>query len=381
MGTLPFDASVAQLVAQPHEQTVRVTATLPGGTVVDLNVVDYALDFTERRAPRCSLTLTCALPDESTLLAFDPRTYVVIRFYAGYRLPSGVLDEQLVAKLHLRERRVNRPNNTMVLVAASSEFLVIDQSQIAPGTASFQTSDPRGLIGYTQAYVNDWLSYGPMGAPTWDIRANVDREPFVFDAAYRDWWDLVWDAFTAAGLDLYDNGVGVWTVAPMPTEVSTDVDHDLSVGAGGTITASDAGLDRDQWANLVHVTYRWDEKDSAGVTSDSWVRGRAAVTGGPYTEAAAGLKVLVDEREGHPSQNQADGAAASLLRRLLSRSRSLSIDAVSAWWLRPGHTVTSQLPTGPQERHLVAGVTFRTGGQMSVLTRLPDTVSTITIGA
>ena len=57
---------------------------------------------------------------------------------------------------------------------------------------------------------------------------------------------------------------------------------------------------------------------------------------------------------------------------MLERSRSLTIQAPSAWWLRPGHTITVHLPDSDPERHLVAAVEHTTGGVMTVTTRTPD---------
>jgi len=378
MTTAPFDPAVEQLVAQPHEQTVRVTATAPDGTLIALDVIDYVLDFTERRAPRVSLSLTCPVPDPATLDKLDPRTYVVVRFYAGYRLPSGALDEHLVAKLHLRDRHVNRPANTLTLTAAGQELLIIDQSKFPPEEAGTAQTWPAGVVDWVKTYIGTFLSTGPAANPTWSVGVNLDRAPFAYGQP-ADWWDTMWDAAQANGFDVFDDGLGVWHIDPLP-DVSADVAHDLRVGSGGTLLDTAAGLDRDDWANLVQLRYHYFDT-SSGSNVDAYTYGRAQVTAGPYREATAGLKALWEDREGRPSQVQADAAAGALLTRLLSRSRSLALEAVAAWWLRPGDTVTVQLPTGAQERHIVAGLVFRTGGTMRVVTRLPDTVSTITIGA
>ncbi|ARU53514.1 hypothetical protein CBR64_20880 [Cellulosimicrobium cellulans] len=81
------------------------------------------------------------------------------------------------------------------------------------------------------------------------------------------------------------------------------------------------------------------------------------------------------------SSLKASAVAAARVRRTISRGRQMSVEAAAAaYWLRPGHTITVQLPTGPQERHLVSSVTFDLpSGTMHVRTRVPVDV-TITTG-
>ena len=67
----------------------------------------------------------------------------------------------------------------------------------------------------------------------------------------------------------------------------------------------------------------------------------------------------------------------SLLKRRASRGRQTSVRAVAVPWLRPGHTLLLQLPSGVSENVLVSSVTFDESGAMDVTTRTPDQ-STIT---
>lgn len=111
--------------------------------------------------------------------------------------------------------------------------------------------------------------------------------------------------------------------------------------------------------------------------------GTAAVTSGPYAPAnAGGRRVFREERNVATTQAAADAAAATLLGRRLAEGRTLDLEAITAWWLRPGHTVGARLPTGAREEHLVVAMDANlTTGRMRVATRLPDTATVITPGA
>jgi hypothetical protein len=148
------------------------------------------------------------------------------------------------------------------------------------------------------------------------------------------------------------------------------------VGSNGTILTSSSGVTRDDWANWVTVWYVW-----TGSTGTPFVSGGYAnVTAGPYAPAASGYKILLERRPVPGTPTSGNRVAATILRRMLARSRSYTVDAVPAWWLRPEDTITLQLPLGEQERHLVSRVAFAPG-RMSIETRLPDTASTVSTPA
>ena len=111
-----------------------------------------------------------------------------------------------------------------------------------------------------------------------------------------------------------------------------------------------------------------------GTGTDRTVIASAWATTGEHAVGAVGWRWQVFERTSPTTQAAANAAARVLLGRALSRGRSLSVTAVAAYWLRPGHTVTVQLPTGDQERHLVSRVDFDIpAGLMTVRTRRPVT--------
>jgi len=382
MSTGVFHPSVAELITGTHQVIVTARA-ISGGTTVPLDVEDYLVDWTERRTPRCTATLVCAAPDEATLALLDPRTYVRVIVTVSYRLASGSWDAHDVAHLQLRDRTVNRPRDTVTLTCASHEAAVLDFSPMTQHPDDYGTAMPDGTYtttwdsasGMTRNIIADMLLEllaGPMSDVT--VVDEVHSGPATVPINPNDRWDQFESAAEQNGYEILDAGDRVIRLAALPA-LSPDTALALTVGANGTIEDSDAGVDRDGWANFVTLRYRWQEM-SGTERVDRFTYGQQWVQSGPYAPTSSGWKTLVEDRDGHPGQQQANQAAANLLSRMLSRARSHTLTAVPAWWLRAGHTVTVQLPTGPQERHLVAGVVFRPTG-MTVVTRLPDSVSTI----
>lgn len=125
------------------------------------------------------------------------------------------------------------------------------------------------------------------------------------------------------------------------------------------------------------VTIRYDWRTPAGV--ESTVYGTARVTAGPFAVGTVGYKILTETRDQATTQAAANVAAATVLGRLLARSRGLSVTCVPCWWVRPRNTVT-YYPSGggDEQRHLVSSVSFDLEAmEMDIQTRLPDADSTI----
>lgn len=376
MSAAPFADEVEQLIAAGHEAIVTARAVTPEGEVIELDLIAYDVEWDEARSPRVTAGLDCVVPDQATLDKLDPRRVVRIQITAGYRLPSGVLDAHQVADLHLRVRRVRRPDNVMSLTCASDEFLLIDAApniQIYEGSGVLLHDSAAAFIEQTAMEV--LIAGGPLdGVAQFVNTTPFDPSGFPYDATPADWWNGIRDAADSIDADFYDNGDRVFRLAPR-RYLSASPDLSLKVGAGGTIITSDAGLDRDQFYNDVRLLWTWDNSANPEMPDRVW--GLAYVADGPLAEATAGRRVLTQQREGQVSAGVAQRAAETVLRRRLSRSRSYTIQAVAAWWLRPSDTVGLLLPTGDVERHLVARVSFRTGGTMTIDTRTPDYTSVI----
>lgn len=362
--TAPYRPEVAQALVESigHRCEVDVVDAA-GASIAGVEAEDVRVRFDESTAPRVTGTLLAPVPDLDVVDDVDPRlgTRAIIR--AGYVLPRGTEDVHTLADLGVRRRHIRRPANLLELTLQSDEALVMDAGAMAPATLS-ASSRPAAI----RSLINAALSPDPLVTIT---------HPDVVDTALdgiTDAWQTIDDLANQIDADVYDTGMRAFVVEPRPHLAARSA-LTLRVGPRGTITDSDATLDRDEWANRVVIRYRW--FDVAGV--ERRITGTAtAQTGSPYAPDVVGLKVLPLERDTPTTQAAANAAAASVLRRMLSRSRSYTVRAVAAYWLRPGHTVTLQLPAGRQERHLVSAVEFEPLlGAMTVTTRLPDTATTI----
>lgn len=353
-----FDPRATTAVTESlrHESLVTVN-----GTQVD--VESASLTFDESQSPHVTFEATCRTPEtQSVLDALDPRTFPRVRVSLGYRYPGGQLDLPELVNLSLSSRTVTRPDNQMRVYAESDEVIV--------GETGRTTDWNFGATFNPAAVVRDLLQAGSPGST---VLLEASRPSVTEDEALivRGGDDLMAAAAEIAdrGADLwvYDDGTRTFHIAERPRLGS--VAAALQVGANGTIIRSETTMARDQWANAVLVRHTW--TTSSG--TEAIRTGYAQTTSGPYAVATVGRKMLVIDRRRPASAASAKAAAASVLKRVLSRGRSFDLDAHAAYWLRPGHTVTVQLPAGEQERHLVSRVRFDIPtGRMSVATRLPQ---------
>ena len=364
MSAAPYNEDTPALLTRSLGQVVRAWL-LPADSTppIPLELERCVFGWDEGRAPRCTASLTARVPtDQSVLDLFDPRLGARVAIHAGYVRPGGTQDVQPVADLGLRSRLVTRPDNSLDLTAAGDEALVIDGSPVDGWTYSgashtdVMTTLLRGVIPATDLTVT-----GPTGAA-------------LTVADLTDVWATVDDLADRINADVYDDGTRAWQICPRPTLAGTPA-HTLTVGQDGTLITSSSGLDRVGWFNAVMLRYRWRDGDDV----DQEVTSTRLVTAGPYAYTGpSGRRTYTEDRAVPTNQSSADAAADAILTRFLSRARSYQLRALAAYWLRPGMTITVQLPLGDPESHLVSSVTFDgVAGTMDVKTRLPDNASTI----
>ncbi|HMT33667.1 MAG TPA: hypothetical protein PKA99_13645 [Dermatophilaceae bacterium] len=366
--TGPYHPSVATLVTGPHRQTVSAAFMDALGTV-PLNLLHGStVDWSERRSPCVATNLVCDIPAPDVLARLDPRKNVRVTITAGYHLADGSRSVAEVANLHLRARTVDRPRQTLTLTAVSDEALVIEGSKRA--TPIETPYIPWHVSFGIGTLITEVLAGGPAASPL-----IVDTAPRVTGQTVigTDYWRAITDLADIADVDVYDEGDRVFRIAPRVYVASESVAV-IRTGPGGTVTASAAVVDRDDFANDVQLAYEW--KDAANVQQR--VIGRAT-TSGVWAPVGVGFCGHVENREGPITQGGADAAAATLLRRLMSRSRTIEVESVAHWWIRPRQTITLQLPTGEQSRVIVVSARFDlTSRTMHLVTRAPETALSLT---
>ena len=367
----PYTPDIEDRVRRDIRHHHRVSAVPVGGLETALEVQHGTLEvqFSEDWSPHIQAKLTAKVSDDADLLdLLDPRAGCRLVIDAGYILPGNVEDVHLLADVGLRSREVKRPDNTVVLSALSDEARAQDYvlqwgAQRMPTTGVPEAV--RWLAGYAllpevPVVVSDFPNGHKASALT----------DFMLDVG-SDLWNPMEDIAARADLWVHCDGERRWRIRSRPQTGGT-VAHRLEVGQSGTLLSTDSTLSRDTFYNAAVLEYRW--KDAAGI--ERTVYGRAQVSTGDYSVHRAGYKTFFQRYERPITQAQADAAAATRVRNLVTRGRSLSLTAAAAYWLRPGMTAAVTLPTGSAEPHIVQSITFQpSNGLMSLTTRQPLNVT------
>jgi hypothetical protein len=372
--TAPFDPAWSSRLGGALTVLTTVQVTGAGITPITLDVISGTVTWAEDSTPHVLATMQCRVPDDqATLDAIDARLPRRLVITGGYRVP-GVSETRTIADLMLTGRIVSRPDNTMTVTAVSDEQRIIDTQPIGASQSFTETSDGGAAI---KSLITWAVSGTAAASASYDVTTSglfvASGDTLLIDREDQ-FWSSIQDIADRIGAWVYHDGLGTFHAVPQPTSAGSAVAM-LNAGTGGTVTASEAALDRTDWANTVVVQYEWYDGESHTAF------GYAEVTTGPYAVATVGRKVkrVVIERKGTAAQAKA--AAASMLRRAITRGRSLSVEVEHfPMWVRPGSTVTVTLPTGPQERHLVSRVDLDIpSGRGHITTRQPENV-TITTG-
>jgi hypothetical protein len=369
-----YSPSVAELVKVDHTQIHALTVDAPGVEDFILPAENVTVKFSEDWAPhiQASLDVPASLT-QAQLSAIDPRRNARIKIEAGYQLASGSNDLQLLADLGFRDRSVTRPNNKLGLTASSDEARAMDRLRVSAG----EVFPSFGGINEAVQWLADYAVYPetaqlhtdyPNGTTAWAV-AGLQSSPG------STFWSPIEDAAARSGVWVYCTGSRKWRVSGRPSNGGT-IQHALEVGLFGTVEESDSKLSRTEWANQSIVEYRW--RDAAG--EDQSIVGHARVTSGPFSVNSVGYKGDFKSYERAATQAQAEAVAGGRVRNLVSRGRGVTVSAVSAYWLRPGHSITVRLPLGIAEEHIIRSIEFNLGdGRMTIETRQPLDV-TITTG-
>lgn len=347
---------------------LRHTASAALGDGTPLRVLRGRVDFDEDRAPRVQATLDIPLDSLSTYEALDPRTPSDVAVFAGYRHPSGWASDGLLLDGIVTERGAVRPGNIVTIQVESTERVVLDAAASKPGTSVSLGS----RAGAARRIVN--LAF-PVDPP-WIDTTSDGTSATDPDLPNRDKWDVIQDFVDQIGCDIYDRGDRTWVIEYRKTAASTPV-HTLHTGAGATVTSSNVRTVRGEgYANRVQLVYQW--TTTGGSTSK--VVAIRDITAGPFTVAAGNIVTHREVRDVPTTQTLANSAAAELVKRLASRGSFYEVAGPSAYWLRPGDTVTLDLPAGGDSNFLVSRVGYDLGtGVMTLALRTPDL--SMTVGA
>lgn len=387
MSTAPWDPSTAELYTAAHAQQFTVTFTTAAGTPIPVDVSTAEVTMDRSWSPYCQGVITGPVPDDQAILdALDPRRMVRCTVTAGYVLTNGVQDVHPLAVLYLAARDVDRPSNTLTLSVQGPEFvwdryIPNSPASICPGVSNLQGYDDNALsddaVAYSLAVITgastiDAATIPPAGfdkagavsVAGWGWKTS---EPEALPEIYRPSYgqaslDFLREIAARIEAWFYCDELGIWHLTYPPGPGSAVAL--LQVGATGTIIDSVTEMTRDDWANHVNIVWTWD--------TNKLVVGYSEVISGPYTPAAAGRVTYYEDRDTPITQAIATRVCRTILKKLAPGGRIITLTSAAAYWVRPYDTVTIQLPTGPQERHQVASVTYRLHeGSMQLTTFLP----------
>lgn len=363
---LPYDSRAQSELMRSVEHVTQVLAydadAPPSVPPIPLDLITATLEYDENRAPLAVMNGSLQIPEESILTFLDPRRNIRILVLAGYKYEDGQEDVAWIADLGLRSRVVRRPQNDLVFTATTDEMRVLDYAATAPITWSSAVSGSTAIVGLLERVFDH----------TYQIKSLIDSRPFIPAGQTEtllpgeSFWTKIQDIADRIGARVYETGHKQFLITHDVTEAGS-AKASLRTGPSGSIMSSETSLDREDFANLVVVTY---------TGGDTRTSGYAQVKDGPFGTNTIGPIVKSVQIDGVGNSGVASQAAANLVARASSRGRSMSLECANAmYWLRPLDTVTVQLPTGPQSRHLISAVTFDLpNGTMNVRTRQPENV-------
>lgn len=361
--TAPYASQALETIRTTHRQKVSATFHPVTGNPIELVVNDGNVTLSEAWSPHAQVHLSCAggLSVEQ-LASMDPRQAPRIEVKAGYIYPGAAEDVQLLATAVLAERRVMQPGDGLELEANSAEMLAQD-------VIWMEATQTRSYLGVGEA-IDALLDYAGAGVLVHDMGAKFrpDLTSAVELEQGTSLWEVIYHLALQAGRWLYVGADGTWRCTAKASVAGTTSVYLATSGPGSIVTKADDVLSRNGYYSAALVRYSW--KDSAGADQEmvgTWAPPAAAGMKG------SGQKTLVLERKGRATQFGANEAARLTVKNMSTRGASYQVDAVAAYWLRPGHTVQVTLANGTTVRHICKQVVFHLGsGSMTVTTREPS---------
>lgn len=358
MDVSPYRDDAADLIRATHEQ--RVTCTLTRGAASWAGtLLAGSLTLAEDWSPFAQFTGTIANTfTTADLVQLDPREALTVTLDAGYVHPDGLEDLHTLFTGQLEERRLRNPESVVDIKASSAELFAHENEWL--GADTFKTfAGVNEAVAYFVSYATNTTVTLASHLPAGHSPADVTGIPLETGDSL---WQVLEDIATKANVRLFVDVDGVWTIAPKAA-VAGETSAFLTTGNGGIVEKSQDYLSRDGYAAAAAVSYKW--KDAGGV--ERTVRG---------TYGATGKKSISVERKWAATQTQANAAAQGIVKMLSTRGNGYSLEAVAAYWLRPGMTVQVTLANGAEARHIVKSVTFNLlAGTMRVETREPSNIT------
>ena len=345
----------ARAAAALAAATVTHVLTITGADT-PLDVVSASLTFDETWAPFVSATIV-ARGDVELLALLDPRQLQRprIAITAGYVYDALDRETDLLADLSITSVKRSVSTGLLTITASSGEEILRRVPWPGPGAAPIPTTSVSAAL----RWILDRLPGNPPLTVTHDAGHFTIPDPGIEPGTAL--WEIASGIANDAGLWFHDTGLG-WILETR--DMKPDLPTALATGPAGTITEAVDGRTVDGWAQGVLVRAKW--TDDAGLQQAVYAT---------HTLVPEPTAWHIVEMTTPTTQSAATARAASTAARLAERGRGVSpVSAKAAYWLRPGHRVTLDVPGAAQQIHRAKTVTFYwPDGLMDVTTATPTT--------
>lgn len=341
MSTSPWAADSLNAANSSYTIVCGVAVYLPGRTEpLSLGkTINATIEYDGRRSPRVTGTAVVGWPTASVRSALDPRRALTIRIRAGYK-QYGYSDVQTMGTFRVTDVVQDYIAQTVTLTFASDEFVVI-QTPIDSNSAPAEGDDKIAAI---KSYVGAAF---PGETLTWALEGVSTKSEFGNAQAFRygdDRWDAVNDWCEGLKAKAFSLGKNKWYLEKVTYKPTANPVARLRTGPAGTVTDLKIKDSRNGYCNQVMVIY---EHRSGSTTTTTSVLAKTSLT--PIART-------VVKRKGKPEN--AKEVARHALRRGLRRGHSIELTSSAYLWVRPGDTITVDIPGPGQDRLLVEKVTF-----------------------
>lgn len=365
-------------LSQGLGHVMRATVWPPDNPAFELQITGSPrLDYSRSWSPYVQASFRAAKPAEALQLKLlDPRAKTYVHLDLGYNKMASSAVVPNVAMLRL-ERADSRPDGDLDIQLLGMEAT----AQEAIWTQDWDFSFPRtgiiealsslinsGTMGFQKSVVSS-LPYGYRAdlLNTGDPDELGHRPPVVSDGTSI--WSAIDSLAAQANLKVWEDGLKVWHIAARRQVGSTPAML-LSDGPGGLVTEGSYRRSREGWYNSVSLTYPDAPRHWSRPNND--VRGLATASG-KYAPSKVGSVVYRGTRSGYATSASADAAAQALLKTFLARGDLYRMEAVAAYWLRPGMPVDVSIQ-GSRSRQIVESVNFRPWDGLMDVETTPDEI-------
>jgi hypothetical protein len=347
--------------------SVKVTAYRPypgpGGVIVSTDIPVTAGRVTKDSAtwPRTKVSLLTANMSLAPVLlsdALQPNgTWLAVDY--GFTDPATDSTAYIrVADGPITRVAADRPGALLTIESADPSVIVAGNEVLDPLIPSTSIYPNWGLSPGSRAHV--WLQSIVAGAlsgtGTFPVVSSLTGTQQAITVP-TDWtwkgdpWAAVEQLADLLGAEAFFDANRNLILRPTPTEGSP-VFAFLTGERGNIIEYSS---EQQRPVNRVRLVYNATVPGSAivGQWYDSDPSSPTYLTGLLDSPTGYGIRSVIEEREGTPTQVQADAAAAAYALRLRGQSRTVDMRVIPVPWLEPGDTISTKPVGQAPETHLV----------------------------